>query len=164
MKFRPFDGRKSLSQALYDSDEQPAAFSRDAALEIAMLKSMKTTIAGVSAAAMLATSTLVAVPAAQAEAGYYGDAQIVPAGYKGNNWKYKKYGGKRHYKRYHDDDFDFPSGLFFGLAAGALLGSAIAQPRYYGTNWDAYCSRKFKTYKPWTGTYRGYDGYEHPCP
>jgi hypothetical protein len=126
-----------------------------------MLKSVKTTIASLSAAAMLATSTLVAVPAAQAEPGYYGDAQLMLVDHR-DNWKWKKYGGKRHYKRYRNNDF--PSGLFFGLAAGAILGSALAQPQYYGGNADSYCARKFRTYKPWTGTYTGYDGRQHRCP
>jgi hypothetical protein len=131
-----------------------------------MLKPLKSTIASLSAAAMLATSTLVAAPAAQAEPGYYGDAQLILAGHKGDwNWKC---GGKwkcgRHHHRHHDWDDDFPSGLFFGLAAGALLGSALARPHYRVTNWDAYCKRKYRTYKPWTGTYTGYDGLQHPCP
>jgi hypothetical protein len=129
-----------------------------------MLKTVKATIAGVSAAAMLAASSIVAVPtAAQAETGFYGDAQLLQVRHRGDNWR--KYHGKRHYKRYHRDNDDFPSGLFFGLAAGALLGSALSQPNYGGVrDWDAYCSRKFRSYKPWTGTYTGYDGYQHRCP
>jgi hypothetical protein len=133
-----------------------------------MLKSMKATIAGLSTAAMLATSTLVAVPAAQAETGYYGDAQLMLVGSRDNwkwncgKWKCKNYRHHRHH-RHHGHD-NFPSGLFFGLAAGALLGSALAQPHHGVTNWDAYCKRKFRSYKPWTGTYTGYDGYQHRCP
>jgi hypothetical protein len=107
-----------------------------------MLKTIKATIASLSAAAMLATSALVAVPAAQAETGYYGDAQLMLVDHR-DNWKWKKYGGKHHFKRHHDHD-DFPSGIFFGLAAGALLGSALAQPHYGVRDWDAYCSRKFR--------------------
>jgi hypothetical protein len=130
-----------------------------------MLKTMKASIAGLSTAAMLATSTLMAVPAAQAQTGYYGGAQLMQVGY-GGNWKgkcgkWKCYSNNHHHRRGRDN---FPSGLFFGLAAGAILGSALAQPHYGGTNWDAYCKRKFRTYKPWTGTYTGYDGYEHRCP
>ncbi len=134
-----------------------------------MLKTMKATIAGVSAAAMLATSSMAAVPAAQAaEPVLSSDAQLVLVGGKGGYGK-RHYSGRHHYK--HRRGNNFPSGLFFGLAAGAIVGSALSQPRYYapppsyaGNNWHAYCSARFKTYKPWTGTYTGYDGHQHRCP
>ena len=29
---------------------------------------------------------------------------------------------------------------------------------------DAYCSRRYRSYDPASGTYLGYDGYRHPCP
>jgi hypothetical protein len=29
---------------------------------------------------------------------------------------------------------------------------------------DAYCSRRFRSYDPASGTYLGYDGERHPCP
>jgi len=76
-----------------------------------------------------------------------------------------------------------------GVLAGALVGSALAAPYYYGP-WPyyyyprpyyapapagyyapapgadavAYCLRRFKSYNPRTGTYRGSDGHRHPCP
>ena len=61
-----------------------------------------------------------------------------------------------------------------GLAAGAIIGGAIAQsqaaPSYYapggyvGGDAEAYCMQRFKSYDPGSGTYLGYDGYRHPCP
>jgi hypothetical protein len=56
----------------------------------------------------------------------------------------------------------------FGLAAGALIAGALAQPRpqpraAYAPDWVAYCSAKFKTYDPATNLYVGYDGYYHEC-
>ncbi len=74
-----------------------------------------------------------------------------------------------------------------GLAAGAIVGGALAYPRYYGgpypgnyvDNYDydtyaddnyaggdagAYCAQRFKSYDPRSGTYLGYDGQRHPCP
>jgi MFS family permease len=74
-----------------------------------------------------------------------------------------------------------------GFAAGALIGGALAAPHYrYGYGYgpyygpyayggayaavptyssdDAYCSRRFKSYDPSSGTYLGYDGERHPCP
>jgi hypothetical protein len=66
------------------------------------------------------------------------------------------------------------------LAAGAIVGGALGAgygyngyygPDYYGYPNDgygadaiAYCSQRFKSYDPASGTYLGYDGIRHPCP
>ncbi len=79
------------------------------------------------------------------------------------------------------------------FVAGALIGGAIAAPYYYGYYGpygygpgpyypayappppyaaapppggadEEYCMRRFKSYDPNTGTYRGTDGRRHPCP
>ncbi|MDE1568750.1 BA14K family protein [Aquabacter sediminis] len=53
------------------------------------------------------------------------------------------------------------------MATGIIIGSAAASPPppapAYG-NWVAYCSQRFKSYNPRTGTYLGYDGRRHACP
>jgi hypothetical protein len=66
-----------------------------------------------------------------------------------------------------------------GFATGLAIGSAFASPYYYGgpyygpprTYYEApggdavaYCSRRFRSYDPASGTYLGYDGRRHPCP
>ncbi|MCK9908144.1 BA14K family protein [Microbacteriaceae bacterium K1510] len=68
-----------------------------------------------------------------------------------------------------------------GFAAGALLGGALAAaPRYYYSEPGyaygpgpayvdeddsvAYCSQRYRSYDPASGTFLGYDGYRHPCP
>jgi len=75
-----------------------------------------------------------------------------------------------------------------GLAAGAIVGSALAAPYYYypgpyypayydnpyygpapyyavpAGNAVAYCMQRFRSYDPRSGTYMGYDGFRHPCP
>ena len=51
-----------------------------------------------------------------------------------------------------------------GLAAGAVIGSAIANSQARVADADAYCSQRFKSYDPASGTYLGYDGDRHPCP
>jgi BA14K-like protein len=33
-----------------------------------------------------------------------------------------------------------------------------------GDNDDSYCSQRFRSYDPASGTYLGYDGQRHPCP
>jgi hypothetical protein len=81
-----------------------------------------------------------------------------------------------------------------GLAAGAIIGGAIASqgygpgyyaapgPAYYddgygyddgavavvpapgGSDAVAYCMQTYRSYDPRSGTYLGNDGYRHPCP
>ena len=82
--------------------------------------------------------------------------------------------GRRHWRRHHarhhwrhrhwgyyDDDAGaaLAAGAIFGLAAGAIAANAAA-----GGNAVAYCSQRFRSYDPASGTYLGYDGYRHPCP
>lgn len=57
-------------------------------------------------------------------------------------------------------------GVGAGLAAGALIGGALAATAAASSagNSVAYCESRFKSYNPATGTYRGYDGLDHPCP
>ena len=63
-----------------------------------------------------------------------------------------------------------------GVVAGAIVGGALANP--YGPGYYpppvaygpppgdaiAYCTQRFKSYDPSSGTYLGYDGGRHPCP
>jgi hypothetical protein len=57
-----------------------------------------------------------------------------------------------------------PGAVVGGLAAGAIIGGAIANSEARAANNDAYCSSRFKSYDPSSGTYLGYDGDRHPCP
>lgn len=54
-----------------------------------------------------------------------------------------------------------------GLAAGAIIGGAIASSQAQAAaNADAvaYCSQRYRSYDPASGTYLGYDGNRHACP
>ena len=54
-----------------------------------------------------------------------------------------------------------------GVAIGVIGGMIAAdQARRQGAYGDAveYCMRRFRSYNPETGTYRGFDGLDHPCP
>lgn len=95
-------------------------------------------------------------------------------------------------------------GVGAGFVAGAIIGGALAAPRYgYGYGYGpyypapyyappppayygpppavyggpapgygapvagdavAYCSQRYRSYDPASGTYLGYDGLRHPCP
>lgn len=78
------------------------------------------------------------------------------------------------------------AGVGIGLAAGALIGGAIAagsSPYYYGPGYYApppayyvrpapvysgdavaYCMQRYRSYDPVSGTYLNYDGNRYPCP
>ena len=80
-------------------------------------------------------------------------------------------GGRPYYGRpyYYGRDYGYGPGIVGGLAAGALIGSAIAAqqqaaPAYAPTaEWIAYCQTKYRSFDPATGTYLGYDGKRHYC-
>jgi hypothetical protein len=90
--------------------------------------------------------------------GYYG------RGYYGRGYYGPRYG---YYRR-----GNAAAAGIAGLAAGALIGGAIASqqaqaaPTYVvpGQNALAYCSRRYRSYDPASGTFLGNDGLRHPCP
>lgn len=110
----------------------------------------------IMAAAMLGSGLLLA--SAPAQARWHG-------GWHHGGW---------HHGGWHRGGWGWGAGA--GFAAGALLGSALAQPYYYGEPAYAYeppyagggavgyCERRFRSYDPASGTYLGYDGRRHPCP
>jgi hypothetical protein len=72
----------------------------------------------------------------------------------GSGWHHRRYGG-----RYYGNG----AAVLGGLAAGAVIGGAIANSQAR-TDGVAYCSQRYKSYDPASGTYLGYDGGRHPCP
>ncbi len=86
-----------------------------------------------------------------------------------HRWRDDDYRGWHDRHRHGFDDEDVAAGIF-GLAAGALIGSAIssaAQPSgpvvVNNQEWLAYCTNKFRSFDPASGTYLGYDGVRHAC-
>jgi hypothetical protein len=74
--------------------------------------------------------------------------------------------GRPYYGRAYDGWY--PWGIA-GLATGAIVGGAIAQQATpaYGVaadpDWLAYCSQRYRSFDPASGTYLGYDGLRYPC-
>lgn len=97
---------------------------------------------------------------------YYGRPYYGRPYYGG--YRYRPYYGG-YYRPYYGYGYGYDPGAavaagIFGLAAGAIASSAIAgPPRRYDSSWVAYCSRKYKSFNPRTGTYLGYDGRRHVC-
>ncbi|ARP99207.1 BA14K family protein [Pseudorhodoplanes sinuspersici] len=91
-------------------------------------------------------------------------------GYYGGRRGYY-YGGPRYYRR--NNSGAVAAGVLGGLAVGAMIGAAAASappppayapaPVYGGNDWLAYCSSKYRSFDPASGTYLGYDGLRHPC-
>jgi uncharacterized membrane protein len=81
-------------------------------------------------------------------------------GYRGGGWHHRGWG-----HGYHRRGYGWGPAIG-GLAAGAIIGGAIAnsQAQARGADADAYCSQRFRSYDPASGTYLGYDGDRHPCP
>ena len=105
-----------------------------------MLKLTRSAIGGVAVATMIAAGSLVAVPAANAEPGFYG-AEVIKVGSRswkgGKNWNRNWNGGGHYnYGRWNNNwnngwNNNWWVGPAIGFGAGVLLGSALAQPRYY---------------------------------
>lgn len=76
-------------------------------------------------------------------------------GYPGPRYGYRGYG-------YRNNDGAVAAGIIGGIAAGALIGSAASANS--GGNAVAYCSQRYRSYDPASGTYLNYDGNRYPCP
>ncbi|HHV68664.1 BA14K family protein [Brucella intermedia] len=140
--------------------------------------------------AILAAASLAAVaaPLATASADSWGRH-----GWDRGGWD------RPYYRDRHRGHGDAVAAGVIGLAAGALIGSALSQPQptyvqpapvyappppppayypaaparqvtYYragyepwSRGWYQYCSDRYRSFNPNTGTYRGYDGRDHFC-
>jgi hypothetical protein len=105
----------------------------------------------------------------------------------GKGWK-GGHGGRyvqnNYYGRRGDDGYSALGAGLLGFGVGAIVGSALtprevyvappppARPVYtragYGPapwtpDWYSYCYSRYRSFDPNTGTFIGYDGYEHFC-
>ncbi|MDD1534162.1 MULTISPECIES: BA14K family protein [unclassified Bradyrhizobium] len=119
----------------------------------------KLTVAGGVLAVTLGVSGAIAAPlAVQGKPGAPSD--IVAVQWRGD-WHHRHH--HRGWRHGYPHRYSWGPALG-GLAAGAVIGGAIANSRAQAAENDAYCSQRFRSYDPGSGTYLGYDGQRHPCP
>ena len=71
---------------------------------------------------------------------------------------YRPYGG--HYRRHHGTG----AAVLGRLAAGAIIGGAIANSQAQADDTVGYCAQRYRSYDVASGTYLGNDGNRHPSP
>lgn len=73
------------------------------------------------------------------------------------------YGYPRGHGRYSGGYHRNGAAVLGGIAAGAIIGGAIANSQARDAS-DGYCAQRFRSYDPASGTYLGNDGQRHSCP
>lgn len=74
------------------------------------------------------------------------------------------YGGGYGYRGYRRGYGGTAAGVGIGLAAGAIIGGAIAASSAQAQQNAAYCAQRYRSYDPQSGTYLNNDGNRYPCP
>ena len=121
----------------------------------------------VSTAIVVGTSCLISLPPAAAAPMMAAGGGRLTAGsalpletvqYRRWNHGYRYHGWQ--HRRHHGTG----AAVLGGLAAGAIIGGAIANSQAQANDTVAYCAQRYRSFDVASGTYLGYDGYRHPCP
>jgi len=146
---------------------------------------MKKTVSILAAAAITLTgmaSTAGAMPLTPAPAPARSDVSPLVSevqyrnGWRGNGYRngyyrngYRNGYGPGYYRqRNNNTGAAVAAGVIGGLALGAAAAAAAnansnAGPPPGGNDWLAYCSSRYRSFDPASGTYLGYDGRRHAC-
>jgi hypothetical protein len=93
-----------------------------------------------------------------------------PPYWNNQQWRYRQSYLRRHGHR--DDDNDATFGLIAGVILGFVLGAAVsdsqerqayAQSHLDDNAWTDSCSRRYRSFDRYSGTYLGRDGLRHYC-
>lgn len=84
---------------------------------------------------------------------------------------YRRHGYYRDgYRRYYRDRDNDVGAFIGGLAAGAIIGGLLSQPRYDnrarvagGSPHTRWCYARYRSYRAWDNTYQPYNGPRRPC-
>jgi hypothetical protein len=126
---------------------------------------MNRAVAVALSGALLVGSTAAASAAPLSPATATGAQTRVPDGITNVRWRGHHHHGWGRHGHWHHRHYGYGWGpAIGGLAAGAIIGSAIANSNAAAGNAVSYCMNRFKSYDPASGTYLGYDGIRHPCP
>lgn len=126
---------------------------------------MNRAVAVALSGALLVGSTAAASAAPLSPAPHTGAQTRVPDGITNVRWRGHHHHGWGRHGHWHHRHYGYGWGpAIGGLAAGAIIGSAIANSNAAAGNAVSYCMNRFKSYDPASGTYQGYDGIRHPCP
>lgn len=129
----------------------------------------------VAAALVGLTALTLAVPA---NAGGHGRGH----GYNNGRYVQNNYYGRPNYYHHHDNGLNAVGAGLLGFGVGAIVGSALTprevyvappprpapvyagyRPAPWTPDWYSYCYSRYRTFNPNSGTFIGYDGYEHFC-
>lgn len=93
-----------------------------------------------------------------------GTVSIADAGRRGGGGRGGG-GQQHHYYQHRDRGGDFIGGVIGGVIGGIIAGSnPVPQPYYDPYDPVGECIRRFRSYRPETGIYYGYDGRPRRCP
>jgi hypothetical protein len=121
----------------------------------------------VAAAILFGASSSIALQPAAASPmmAVAGAERLAAVGEPLTNVQYRRrHGGHHHHHGYQRRHYGTGAAVLGGLAAGAIVGGAIANSQARANDAVAYCAQRYRSYDPASGTYLGYDGNRHPCP
>jgi hypothetical protein len=126
-------------------------------------------IARLLTAAVLAGTTTLALSLPASSAPLMNDTILSSAAATSNNIEnvqyYRRgYGYRGGYGHRHHGGGGTAAGIGIGLAAGAIIGGAIAASSAQAQQNAAYCAQRYRSYDPRSGTYLNNDGNRYPCP
>lgn len=152
---RPSDARHAPAER----SGQPAVALTSSPTRKPDMTIRRTFVALAAAGAMLSTaaSPVLAAPMPIATPG--ADSGVQQVQYRHGHGHGHRYGHRHHHHRHHGTG----AAVLGGLAAGAIIGGAIANSQAQ-SNAASYCAQRYRSYDPGSGTYLGRDGLRHSCP
>jgi hypothetical protein len=116
------------------------------------------------AAALVAATAAIALPQSAISAPLMTDTILSSAVSASSDVENVQYYRRGYYGHRHHGYGGTAAGVGIGLAAGAILGGAIAASQAQAQQNAAYCAQRYRSYDPRSGTYLNRDGNRYPCP